>query len=469
MQLRPYQQAIVDECRQHFREKRRSVLVQLATGGGKTALASSMVSGMVRKNNICWWLTHRRELVAQSSSTFAAHGIPHGVVTAGHVSDPSAPAQIASIQTIVRRLDRLPPPDVLVFDESHHLGAGQWQQLFEHFPRAKVLGLTATPWRLDGVGLGRWFEVMVQGPTVAELIEQGFLSRYRLFAPEREVDLSGVGISGGDYKRDQLAELMDKPTITGDAVEHYKRLCPGSRAVVFACSIEHSERVARSFNAAGVPAEHVDGSTPTELRDAALDRFRRGETLVLSNCELFGEGFDLPAIEAVILLRPTKSLSLHLQQIGRGLRTIEGKSEAVVLDHAGNSLVHGLPDDDRDWSLADRQKRKRGESSAAEVQIKKCPQCRRIHRPAPVCPGCGHVYETQGREIEHVAGSLSEVDREAIRLRKKEELKRARTLEELVALGQARAYRNPHFWAKRILEGREQWRAQRFSGGRHAS
>jgi len=344
--LRPYQQALIDGGREAYRQGKRSVLFCLPTGGGKTVTASTIVHGAAQKRNVVWWLCHRRELVSQASTTFYAMGIPHGVVQGGHATDPGALVQVGSIQTVANRVAQLPEPALIVFDECHHIGAASWDALFHRFPRAKVLGLSATPWRLDGQGLGRWFEHMVTGPTVAELIEQGSLSPYRLFAPAMP-DLSGVGTAAGDFKRDALSAAMDKPQIVGDAIAHYNRLCPGKRAVAFAAGVDNSKRIAAQFVAAGIPAEHVDGSMSAEARDAAVERFKAGQTLVLSNADLFGEGFDVPAIEAAILLRPTKSLSLHLQQVGRALRPLPGKTEAIILDHAGNSLRHGLPDHER--------------------------------------------------------------------------------------------------------------------------
>lgn len=404
--LRPYQAKLIDEARAAYRSGHRAVLLQLATGGGKTVTASTVVHGAAQKGNVTWWLCHRRELVSQASQTFHDLGILHGTVQAGYVSNPHALVQVGSIQTVVRRLDQLPQPDLIIFDEAHHMGAASWEHIFDRFPAAKVLGLTATPWRLDGQGLGRWFGHMVSGPSVADLIEQGSLSPYRLFAPAQP-DLSDVGISAGDYQRGALAKAMDKPAIVGDAIGHYRDLCMGKRAVAFAAGVENSRNVSAQFMAAGIPAEHVDGEMSADARDAAVERFRRGETLVLCNADLFGEGFDVPAIEAAILLRPTKSLSLHLQQVGRALRPSEGKTEAIILDHAGNSLTHGLPDDDRVWTLEDREKRKRTE--AAEVKVRNCTECFYVYRPAPKCPQCGHVPPVQTREIEVVEGTLQEV------------------------------------------------------------
>lgn len=448
--LRPYQDALLNGARQAFRERKRAVLLQLPTGGGKTVSGTKMIEGSSAKGNVCWWLAHRRELINQTSKTFAAMGVAHGLIAGGRSTDPHKKVQIGSVQTVARRLDTLTPPDLIIFDECHHLGASQWQAIFDAFPNAKIIGLTATPWRLDGKGLGQWFQHMVNGPSVADLMDEGALSRYRLFAPT-QIDITAIKMQAGDYKKDDLAAAMDKPSITGDAVQHYLKLCRGKRAVAFAVNVEHSQHIAAQFNANGVPAEHVDGTMDSHSRDGAIQRFIAGETLVLTNCELFGEGFDVPAIEAVILLRPTKSLSLHLQQVGRALRPAPGKSQAVILDHAGNSLIHGLPDDDREWTLEDREKRKKGE--AASVAIKTCMECFHVYRPAPKCPACGHVAEAKGREIEQVDGVLEEIDVAAKRREEKRQVAKARNREELEKIARERGYKPG--WVNAIMNARQ--------------
>ena len=448
IELRPYQQAMIDGARSAYKAGTRAVLFQLPTGGGKTITASTVVRGAAAKGNSTWWLTHRRELASQASQTFHNLDIPHGTVQQGHVSDPHALVQVASIQTIVRRLDQLPAPDLIVFDETHHIGAAQWDTIFNRFPRARVLGLTATPWRLDGQGLGRWYGNMVEGPTPRMLIDEGSLSDFRLFAPALP-DLSSVKTTAGDYQRGSLAKAMDKPQIVGDAITHYRQLCPGKRAVAFAAGVDNSRNIAAQFNDAGIPAEHVDGSMRAEDRDAAVERFRRGETLILSNADLFGEGFDVPAIEAAILLRPTKSLSLYLQQVGRALRPAPGKTEAIILDHAGNSLTHGLPDDEREWSLDDREKRRKGE--AAEVAVRQCEECFFVYRPAPRCPQCGHAPAVKVREIEQVEGTLAEVKR-VEQIQKRREVGKASTLEDFLRIAQDRGYKPG--WAHQMMRVR---------------
>lgn len=450
IQLRPYQQSAIDEARAAYGRGHRSVLFNLPTGGGKTVTASTVVHGAASKGNGTWWLAHRKELVDQASQTFHALDIPHGMISKGHVSDANALVQVASVQTIARRYRDLPPPKLIVFDECHHIGAAQYDAIYHAFPGARILGLTATPWRLDGQGLGKWFSHMVSGPSVADLIEGGSLSPYRLFAPASP-DLAGIKTAAGDYQRGALAQAMDKPAIVGDAIGHYVRLCPGKRAVAFAAGVENSKHIAAQFCAAGIAAEHVDGSMSAFERDGAVDRFRRGETLVLSNSDLFGEGFDVPAIEAAILLRPTKSLSLYLQQVGRALRPQPGKT-AIILDHAGNSFRHGLPDDDREWSLECREKRAKAE--AAEVTVRQCSECFFVYRPVPKCPNCGHVEPVRVREIEVVEGSLEEVARPEKRELFREQGK-ANSLDALIDLGRQRGYKNPAFWAQRVWASRQ--------------
>lgn len=450
IQLRGYQSRVIDEARAAYARRKRSTLLCMPTGAGKTVTASTVVHGAAAKGNVTWWLCHRRELVSQASQTFHSLGIPHGTVQAGHVSNPHARVQVGSIQTVARRLDQLPEPDLIVFDETHHIGAASWDAIFQRFTRARVLGLTATPWRLDGAGLGRWYEHMVLGPSTAELIAEGALSPYRLFAPAMP-DLSDVQTSAGDYQRGALAKAMAKPQIVGDAIGHYRELCAGKRAVAFAAGVENSRNIAAQFNMAGIRAEHVDGEMTAEARDAAVDRFRRGETLVLCNSDIFGEGFDVPAIEAAILLRPTKSLSLHLQQVGRALRPAPGKTEAIILDHAGNSLLHGLPDDEREWSLDDREKRKR--AAPSEVPIRQCKECFFVFRPRPACPQCGHEVPGVVREIEQVEGTLEEVT--AVPRAKFREQGQANSLDALIELGRQRGYKSPEFWARKVWLSRQ--------------
>jgi DNA repair protein RadD len=452
--LYPDQIQILDEARARFRGGARSVLLLAPTGFGKTVVGAEMVSNSALRGNIIWFLNHRRELIRQTSRSFHEQGIPHGTIQAGHVSDRLARVQVASVQTITRKLNDLPPPSFIIADEAHHVASASWARIVDQFPNAKILGLTATPWRLDGTGLGHWFETMAEGPTTEWLIANNRLSPFRLFAPATP-NLTGIKTVGGDYERSALASAMDKPIITGDAVAHYKTLCLGKRAVAFCVGIDHSKNVAAQFRDAGISAAHIDGQMSNEERDQVFQAFERGDIHVLCNVDLIGEGVDVPAIECVILLRPTKSLTHYLQSVGRGLRLAPNKSECVILDHAGNSLKHGLPDDVREWSLADREKKSR--AAPAEVAIKTCSECFYVFRPAPKCPQCGHVPEVKAREIEQVAGTLAEVT--SIPRAKFKKQGKAGSLDDLIRLGRERGYKNPTFWAQKVWASRQGRRA----------
>jgi superfamily II DNA or RNA helicase len=305
---------------------------------------------------------------------------------------------------------------------------------------------------MDGRGLGEWFDTMVEGPTTAWLIENGFLSPFKFYAPSSP-DLTGIGTVAGDYDNKTLSQEMDRPSLTGDVIGHYQRLCHGKRAIVFATNIQHSQNIVAQFRTAGYRAEHLDGKTDRVRRDAVLKDFEAGRVSIISNVDLFGEGFDVPAIEAVILLRPTQSTGLYLQQVGRALRTSEGKSHAIILDHAGNGLRHGLPSQIRDWSLDAPARGKRSKPSDA-LPIKQCLSCYAVHIPAPVCPECGHVYAAEARTIEQVAGELVEVTVDFVLKQKKREQASAKTIQDLIALGRTRGHKNPEGWAKHVHKAR---------------
>lgn len=460
LELRPYQQEIVARVRSLMRRGIRRILLESPTGSGKTCLTAAMLSTSASKSMRSWFVVHRRELVNQSSRTFRFADVAHGVVAAGYLADPRPLVQVCGVQTLGRRHARLEPPRLIVWDECHHIAAASWAEIFAAYPDAFHIGLTATPERLDGRGLNQFFDCMVRGPSVAWLIEQGYLSPYRLFAPARP-QLEGVHSRAGDYARNELAAVMDRPKITGDALEHYQRLAPVRRALVRCVSILHSQHVVEQFQAAGVPAMHVDGETDARVRDDAVRAFERGDLRVLSNVDLFSEGFDLPAIEVAIDLRPTESLTLWLQFCGRALRTSEGKTEALILDHAGNAARHGLPDDEREWSLLGRRRGKRagGEQSVA---IRECPQCYATN-PAvnTTCFACGHVFAGAPREVLEVAGELAEVDKAAARRVRLREQARAETLDDLIALGRSRGYKAPEAWARHLFEARKGRAVQR--------
>jgi superfamily II DNA or RNA helicase len=386
-------------------------------------------------------------------------GVQHGFVAPARGIDPFARVQVCSVQSMGRKIDRYHarPFDFLIVDEAHHAAMNTtWGAVIQAHAGKRILGVTATPARLGGEPLTA-FETMVVGPTVAELIELGALTPYSLFCPP-SADMSNVTRRGGDFAKDQTEGVMDKPTVTGDAVREYMRRARGRRAMAFCVSVAHAKHVAASFLASGIPAEAIDGKMDRADRRASISRFKAGETLVLTSADLVSEGFDVPAIEAAILLRPTQSLALCLQQVGRALRPFPGKDRAVILDHAGNlgpNGRHGLPDDDREWTLDGRVKG-RGSAGEKTIPMSQCDQCFFTGRPFVICPSCGHERKVEGRKIEEVEGELTEIDLEAARTAKRVEQARAKTLDELIALGVSRQYRNPRAWAIHLLNARGQ-------------
>ena len=436
----------------------RAVLIQAPTGSGKTLLTAYMIKKAMFKDMRAWFIVHRRELIKQSVDAFNLCEIKHGLIASGMPANKSRNIQIASIQTLIKRHNQYQAPNLIAWDESHHIRARSWQRLFELYPETFHIGLTATPQRMDGSGLGTCFSKMVSGPTVEWLIDNGYLAKYKLFAPTT-INLSGVHSRMGDYVQSELASILDRPTITGDAINHYRKHCGGMQAVAFCVSIEHSKHVAEQFNSCGIKAQHVDGKTKTLDRDNIIQSFRRGSIKVLTNVDLFGEGFDLPTLEVSILLRPTKSLAVYLQQCGRCLRPSPGKEYAIILDHANCSAMHGLPCDHREWSLNSAPRKGRGEPSV--VHIKGCPRCFAVARAThDICPECGYVYDKKPREVDHVDGELQEVDVRAVKDMRLVEQGNCHTFEDLVELGRKRKYKRPYLWAKHVWNSRKRRQMQ---------
>jgi superfamily II DNA or RNA helicase len=446
--LRPYQQDAIEGMREAFRTGARAPLLVAPTGAGKTVMFGFVASKTAASGKRVLILAHRRELIRQASRKLDEVAVPHGIIAPGHTPTRDL-VQVASVQTLGRRLGdpRHDAPNLIVVDEAHHAVAGQWRTITDAFPSARILGVTATPERLDGRGLGvaagGIFDRLVIGPTVTDLIEAGFLSRARVFAPAERPDLSGVRTVAGDYATGALAEAMQKPQIVGDAIKHYAQHAPGQPAILFSPSVAHAEAMAAAFREAGWRAVAASGSTPAAERDAAIAGLATGAVQVLCSCDLISEGLDVPAVGCVILMRPTKSLGLYLQQVGRGLRPAPGKDALIVLDHAGNTLTHGPIDMPRDWSLDGRPKRKRGEAEAVEP-ARQCPACYAVHAPAPECPECGHEYEAATREIKHVEGELSELTEAHLsrwRNRPLREVLREAKDEDLAEIAKARGYK----------------------------
>ena len=454
--LRPYQSQIIDGIRAHLSAGKRSVLVVSATGSGKTSLTAHMIAGAVAKGKRAWFCVHRQELVRQSVHTLQSSAeLNVGVIAPKYPVNSYWPAQVASIQTLMRRWERYPLPDLLVLDECHHVCSRSWSKLLiallERKPGMKIIGLTATPTRLDGRGMGEWFETIVDGPPVAQLISEKYLSPYRIFAPST-ADLGNVHTVAGDYNRAELDEAMRGSRVVGDAINEYRQKCAGKRALMFLWSVRASEQMAETLNAAGIPAVHIDGKTPDDVRTRAVVDFRAGRVKVLTNVEIVTEGFDLPAIEACFLLRPTQSLGLYLQMVGRALRLYPGKESALIMDHSGLAFQHGLPDDPREWSLDGIKKKAKGPQESPVRQCMKCYAVMPVQ--ASKCRECGFVFVVKGREVEVEAGELQEVDPAKIRVERKREQGSAQDYDSLVAVGRRRGYKSPERWAQYVIDGR---------------
>lgn len=416
-QLRNYQQTDVAALRKAFKSH-RNVLYQLPTGGGKTVVFSYITEGASKKGNRVLILVHRQELIRQTSAALQEIGVEHGIIAPGYTPSWDN-VQIASVQTLVRRLGKIHPPGLIISDECHHAGAASWAKIFNHFSKAKILGVTATPVRLDSKGLGRssggFFDAMVNGPSVSELIQQGYLAQPRVFAPPVGADLSNLRKKYGDFIPAEAVAAMDKPVITGCAVEHYRKLAQGVPAIAFCASVAHAEHVAEQFRAAGYKAASIDGTLHDNVRKARIKSLGNGGLNVLTSCDLISEGTDIPIVGAAILLRPTASMGLYLQQVGRALRMHPGKTHALILDHVGNVMRHGLPDEDREWSLDGKRKGKREKADDEPgLKLTQCERCFAMHLPAPVCPECGFVYPVSAREIAQADGELVELDKQRL-------------------------------------------------------
>lgn len=415
--LRPYQEQVIDGVHDALAAGKRAPLVVAATGSGKTVMASEIVHDEVDRGRRVLFLAHRRELIHQAHQKLYDHGNDAGVILAGHPARPGAMVQVASVQTLHARAVRgsamdLPPADMVVIDEAHHATARTYQAIVAAYPDAVVVGLTATPCRGDGRGLGGIFDCMIEAPSVADLIADGHLVPTKVYAPDRP-DLAGVRTERGDYVEAQLAERMDRPKLIGSIVEHWHRLAPGIRTVIFATGVRHSVHLRDELRRSGVAAEHLDGSTPIAEREAILSALARGSVDVVTNAQVLTEGWDCPEVAALILARPTKSLGLYRQMVGRVLRPAPGKAEALILDHAGAVYEHGLPDEPIAWTLDANQRAvapaQKARAAGTAPGLTTCPECSAVRMGGKPCPACGWRPTPRGEAFEVVDGRLGRV------------------------------------------------------------
>lgn len=423
-----HQDTLLLNLQEEWKQFRR-VLVQCPTGGGKTRIITWLAHRISRAGLSLVIGVHLEELIDQISRALHAFGIPHGVMAAGK-ADPIDDIYIASIPTMIHRLDRITPPDYYFRDEAHHSVAETDMRVFDHFVRSLCAGFTATPRRRDGTGLNNIYQSIVLGPQIMELIDHGHLVMPRLVAPPIEdLNLDEIHINkGGEFDTHEQEEAIAKSRIVGDAVEHYLRLCPFKQAIVFCVSISEAEKTAKAFNAAGIPSAVIHSKLTKYERRMLFDAFKRKEINCLMNVALFLEGVDVPAIEVVIWLRKTNSVIVWMQGNGRAMRADEGKSECLIIDHCGNWEVptNGAPWADRKWDLLGAKKRQ-GE---AAPPLSRCKECHYVGAPFTICPDCGAEREFKRvAGLKQVAGQLTFIDDEKITaaMAAKEEAQRRRT------------------------------------------
>jgi superfamily II DNA or RNA helicase len=406
----------------------------------------------------CWFIVHRRELIRQTENVFKELGLDYGVIAAGRTMQPWKLVQICSVNTLARRIDKLEKPHLVAQDECHHLPCKSWSDVLTKIGRCYMVGLSASPIRLDSRGLADYFGAMVVGLSIRDLIAEGYLSPFRTFVPAT-VDVSGLHTRMGDYVTAEATQLMDKPSITGSAVAEYQKLCDGKRAIVFCVSIEHSKHVAAQFRDAGYAAVHIDGTFADEVRDGAIADFERGAIQILCNVDLCAEGLSINAIECVILLRPTQSLGLYIQQVGRGLRTWPGKKELTILDHVGMTIKFGLIDEPREWALTYSEDKK---TKTASLSVRVCPKCFAASSARALsCSNCGEPFAVAPRSmVDEREGELVEITPEMIaRKEARHEQGMAQSLEQLREIARRKGYSS--FWADHVYAARMAKRAVR--------
>lgn len=502
------------EYRLGHQGKANKVLYVLSTGGGKTFVYAVISEGAANKGSRVLILEHRKELIFQASMALANLGVMHQVVAPPdkiaeikrrHVAKfgqpfirPNAAVAVASVQTLARRMSWLDDfrPNIIITDEAHHRLAGTWERIGQQTEYAIEIGVTATPCRTNGDGLGQVYQAMVQGPSMGWLIDNGFLVPFRVYAPPPKASFDQVHIKAGDYDPNELAELLDKPTITGDAITHYMRLAPHQPGIVFCCNIRHATHVAEQFRDAGIKAQLIHGGMEDLERDRLINGLADGSVELLVSVDLISEGTDLPVAVVAIMLRLTQSLALFLQQCGRVGRPVYAdgydlevkeqrlaaieygvKPYGIIIDHVGNVLRHGLPQSEQYWTLEGRRKRKRNtkEEDEQAPTTMQCPSCYQVHTAEAgieyaktngypdgtiCCTDCGHVYDPPKKngprhrdgELKEIVESQEEIDRR----REKMEQGRAQTREALLAMGMSKSR------AEHILQARrEKERLQR--------
>lgn len=395
MKLREYQADLIGRIRLSIMHGRKSIVAVLGCGGGKSIIQGTIAKQANDKGNRVLFLVHRKELCEQIKNTFTLCGVDWDLTS------------VEMVQTVSRHISDIPEPNLIITDEAHHSTANTYKKIYNAFPNTIRLGFTATPCRLNAGGLGEVYDKLITSVTTQWLIENNYLSPYKYYSVKL-ADTSGLHIKAGDYKADEVAELMQNSEIYGETVKQWEKLAKGTKTIAYCASVEAAEETAEQFRQAGYTAASLSGSTPKELRAQIMQDFRDSKIMILTNCELFGEGLDVPDCECTVLLRPTQSLTLYIQQSMRSMRYMPGKT-AIIIDHVGNCYLHGLPDDNREWTLEPKAKQQN------MVKIRECPMCFSVYPPTKQkCPYCGYaaVKEIQRKDKAVVEIDLVEMQRQ---------------------------------------------------------
>lgn len=428
IKLREYQQELLNKARQSYANGYQAPCIVAPCGSGKSVIISEIARLTTKNNNRVLFLVHRKELIDQIKNTFEMVGVDLSLVTFGMV------------QTVVRRLAKTPKPQLIITDENHHGLANSYRKIYDYFSDVKRLGFTATPIRLNGSGLGDVNDILIETVDAEWLINNNYLAPYKYYAPTL--------IDKGNLKLNNLKEFSNKSVdkemknmIFGDVIKHYRNLANGTQAIAYCHSVEASKRTADAFNEAGIIARHIDGKTSKVERDSVIQQFRDRKITILCNVDLIGEGFDVPDCSTVIMLRPTQSLSLFIQQSMRGMRYKPNKT-ATIIDHVDNASAHGLPDMKREWSLKGKKT-----SEAPETIVRQCEQCYAVYNPHDndVCPSCGYKPPVEERDVDMQVdrdAELKEVTKDDFKVTLNfKEPKDCKNMQELYELAEARGYK----------------------------
>lgn len=455
--LREYQSVGLDSLRGSFGRGRRKPVMVAPTGSGKTRMAAAVARLTLAKpqpdgkRSRVMFVAPRRKLVKQTAKAFAKLGLDVSLLMAGTAPRHTSDVIVASMQTLTSRMEfGLPDVRLVIVDECHESTMGAVKSIVDYYAAKGVrcIGLTATPARSDGTGLGEVFDDMVFASNVAELTQLGFLVPVKYFAPS-EPDLKGIKTIGNDYNQKQLGKRMEP--LIGDVVENWLRIAKGEKTVVFTVTVANAVAICDAFKAAGVAAEWVSGETSDDDQDAIFARHESGETTVLCNAQLLSFGWDSPAVTCCILAKPTKSIANYLQMAGRVLRPHEGKTHATIIDHSGVVDKLGFVDDDFGWSLdgkkqaAENRSRNTAEKEAAAAI--KCPCCKAMHKPSPKCSHCGFSYPPKVESPEQIAANLQEIQRKAKAKTRKEMSQDERTQVYAELMGYAQAHGKSIGWS----------------------